>query len=772
MSLHDLTFDNEVQTLATLQLLKHPHILRLEGCYTFNSKHNLISPFIAGGTLREYLERSKPLDFCKAEFLYAISGLASALWALHEFVVEGVAPSSKGHHQDLRPDNILIDGSRLILADFGLSSIKPQHKNSKTPFKGRKGFCQAPECADIRRPYREYETTRKTDIFALGCILADLLVYMVKGNTGVEAFMHDREFRISPICYSIYHRGDSANEKVTSWLQGLSSDDYSQDLRDMIDLVTSMLDISPEKRPEAAMVTSRLYVNTIRCFSVILHKQFDRFLSSPDALIERARFSSWQMSQDTELFSGSSDPTTTCRNFDSTVETLRQLKKALENIETTVPDSDCRPFIEVRSLNTQLLNTLSAERKSGAQSRLDSIILANTRPERRDQTQNAVREALGDSYLHRGAETQHLVAQVAGATVPFPAPSFPTYGGPIKFVRMVGRFHIAKVRDEEVNLHRSVIVENIPYQDQLRRKRLLPRIHALCELLSSEQPGRELRIPKFYGLHDDQKAFCFHIIYQFPEDDQAEQLSSRPTSLRELLTEHEESKYPSWETRLRLGQELAEALAAFHDVTWYHEDLTSSSVLFFPSVNTAPSARATSPYLLGFQHSRNADDDFTQGPLQDRSHQRYHHPLYISPETRQFTRFRPQFDWYSLGILLIEIGLWKTIDEFMDEHAKKDNYTFSDILFQEKISALSFAMGDQYVDIVKQCLAGLGEKLNGTEAKAPSDIATHLFLKDKAVMPLKSLDRSQSIHSSTNKKRKRGVETKISSRPKRRHKSQ
>jgi hypothetical protein len=71
-----------------------------------------------------------------------------------------------------------------------------------------------------------------------------------------------------------------------------------------------------------------------------------------------------------------------------------------------------------------------------------------------------------------------------------------------------------------------------------------------------------------------------------------------------------------------LALELAEAiLAAFHEVEWFHKDLTSSNVLCFPATESTPSAMAQNPYLFGFRHSRHAADGFTTGPLQDKMHQ-------------------------------------------------------------------------------------------------------------------------------------------------------
>ena len=157
-----------------LQRLKHPNILLLIGCYTHSSKHYLISPFIRGGTLKQFLDGPRPAEMCRKETFRAVAGLASAISALHDFALDDSEPSLKGHHQDLDPENILMDEFRFVLADFGLSSIKNLAANSRTPFKGRRGYCEAPESAQLTPPYQEFEVTRAADIFALACIIADL----------------------------------------------------------------------------------------------------------------------------------------------------------------------------------------------------------------------------------------------------------------------------------------------------------------------------------------------------------------------------------------------------------------------------------------------------------------------------------------------------------------------------------------------------------------------------------------------------------------------
>jgi serine/threonine protein kinase len=184
--LADATYENEIRILSTLQLLKTPNILQIVGCYTYKSKHNLISPYIAGGTLRHFLKNQRPEGLSHERIIYSLSGLACGIWALHELILDSNETSHKGHHQDLRLDNVLVERDRFILADLGLSSIRDIGESSLTPFKGRRGYCQAPECVDLGHPYRERDLTRATDIFSLGCIAADVIVYLVRGPSGVK----------------------------------------------------------------------------------------------------------------------------------------------------------------------------------------------------------------------------------------------------------------------------------------------------------------------------------------------------------------------------------------------------------------------------------------------------------------------------------------------------------------------------------------------------------------------------------------------------------
>jgi serine/threonine protein kinase len=685
---------------------------------------------MTGGSLQRLLDGELDVRFSREELLCSIAGLASALWTLHEFGTDDTEPSHKGHHQDLRPANILVDNNRFVLADFGLSSIKPLWELTQTPFKGRVGYCQAPECADLGRPFKEYETTRATDIFALACIILDLMTWYAKGPDGVKDFREQRQFQTPPMCYFLYHKGNSANEAVVRHLETtLKESDGSRSVHQVVQLVTSMLEIAPKDRPNAAEVTARLFLSTIEAFSESLANLYSEFIHSPDAQVEEARFRSWKLSQDLDLYSRVSGAKPTRMMFDEAIEILRSKKDAFALIHANGYQLDSRSFLEVRKLNTRLLSLLSEERRANSRLRLSSILLA--------RSNNALRDALGNSPLAQSLETMRRVDQMEN-DAPFSTSStFHNVPGSLSYSPMIGCYRIANISSAPGKSRQVLIVESIQYQDPFRARKLLPRVNALCDLLSNHSRG--FRVPSFYGLHNNPEESCYELLYDFPIDCETDVSHIRPTSLHELLSDRDRSHFPPWESRIKLAVDVAEGLTAFHDVHWFHKDLTSFNVLFFPSKNGTYAARANVPYLFGFQHSRSAIDDFTEGPLQDEKHQRYHHPLYVCTANHSFRRFRPSFDIYSLGILLLEIGFWATVDEIMRDRHIKDLAKFSETLQKDKVPELSFYVGSRYGSIVMACLQGLDHGREQTTDKFSKPTHFSFLLKQEVVIPLKSL---------------------------------
>ncbi|KAK0262046.1 hypothetical protein LTS09_003469 [Friedmanniomyces endolithicus] len=760
IALGDGTYDNEVRILSTLQCLDHPNIWSLLACYTHNDQHNIISPYISQGTLRKYLQQETRTTVHPSETFHLVAGLASAVWAMHEFVFGSDHQAHKGHHDDLRPDNVIFDGSRLILADFGLSSLKASPENSKTTFKGRQGFYQPPECADLGHPYKEHGATRASDIFAFGCMIADIIVHLAKGPAGVKEFEEARTFHRQPITFHLFHEGNRANDAVAAFLERTATEFGSPVFGDIVQLVVTMLDLDPKKRPLARHATTKLYDITIAAFVEQCTPLFVSLKSSPHAVIEHARFLSWRRSFDASYYFTLPRPTTATAMLESIFDTLRQMKQALDDVDLALA-GDCRTFLDIRRMNTELINSLPEPRRAAAESQLSTILLKMISSSPNDIVYDSLRTAFGDSSIARLAAAKRQILKVEGdigSVAEIRCRVLPNSSGlRLRDRENVGPFRLARVYDGSNDVGRLVLEEVIKYQDRYRLKRLLPRLSKLTELLAGPNLPPELRVLPFYGLHDNAKTSSVGLLYDLGEVHQGVPSSPELKSLHQLLSNEDKTHLPNLETRYSLASGLAEALAALHDVEWYHKDLTCHSVLFLPSSDRQPHWK-TSPYLIGFHHSRQTRDDFSEGPLaasQDRKRERYHHPDYLSKENGQFRGFRPEFDYYSLGILLVEVACWSTIDAIMSSNAKEDNRTFARSVVEERLDELKFSMGLTYAGVVEECLTGI-KKSRVVAEGVPTDAQTNLAVKETITGPLKSLlSRVQEANSSSTPMQKR-----------------
>lgn len=102
-------FQQEAKTAGSLN---HPHILTVFDVGEIGDRQYLVSEYVDGGTLRNWLQVKKPT--CR-QTVNLMIGVADGLACAHEAAIL---------HRDIKPDNILVSSNGYAkLADFGLAKL-------------------------------------------------------------------------------------------------------------------------------------------------------------------------------------------------------------------------------------------------------------------------------------------------------------------------------------------------------------------------------------------------------------------------------------------------------------------------------------------------------------------------------------------------------------------------------------------------------------------------------------------------------------------------
>ena len=148
-----------------LAALNHPNIATLHGLAEFDGSCGLVMELVDGDTLDDILRRRR---LSADEALRLAAQIAAALEAAHE---RGVV------HRDLKPANIRITSGGLAkVLDFGLAKSDEELANPAAST-----LVTAPGAVVGTAPYmspeqaRGGEVDRRTDVWAFGCVLFEML---------------------------------------------------------------------------------------------------------------------------------------------------------------------------------------------------------------------------------------------------------------------------------------------------------------------------------------------------------------------------------------------------------------------------------------------------------------------------------------------------------------------------------------------------------------------------------------------------------------------
>ncbi|KAF2968931.1 hypothetical protein GQX73_g4649 [Xylaria multiplex] len=181
----------EANALKEISSLEHPHLITVKAIIRQAGKCYFMFPWAEGGTLREFYQENKQPrlgpGFIRKIF-QQLSGLADAVDTMH---YPGHAIGSL-RHGDLKPENILrfMDEAQVgvwKITDFAL--IKCHHtqtslRNDPTWTRLRTLLYEPPD--DYTMPERP--RSRRYDIWSMGCIYLELLIWLLYGYEELIAF--------------------------------------------------------------------------------------------------------------------------------------------------------------------------------------------------------------------------------------------------------------------------------------------------------------------------------------------------------------------------------------------------------------------------------------------------------------------------------------------------------------------------------------------------------------------------------------------------------
>ncbi len=153
-------FLKEIETTANLQ---HPHILPLFDSGEADGMLYYVMPYVEGESLADRLKREKQLPLEDA--LEIACEVASALGYAHN---HGVI------HRDIKPGNIMLSDGHAVVMDFGIGRAVSAAGGERLTETGI--ALGTPDYMSPEQASGESELDGRTDVYAVGCVLYEMLV--------------------------------------------------------------------------------------------------------------------------------------------------------------------------------------------------------------------------------------------------------------------------------------------------------------------------------------------------------------------------------------------------------------------------------------------------------------------------------------------------------------------------------------------------------------------------------------------------------------------
>jgi hypothetical protein len=250
----------------------------------------------------------------------------------------------------------------------------------------------------------------------------------------------------------------------------------------------------------------------------------------------------------------------------------------------------------------------------------------------------------------------------------------------------------------------NVVIEWVDYDkdDVDGRVNHIRRIDDLARMVHSASDRHpDLHTIDCLGYTDDSGFSRYGLVYQSPE-----------TSFSTLYSLISDLRTPDLADRFKLAHTLAVAVWSFHSLDWLHKSVCSTNILFFPSSLSASATKPTTmsalvpdiskPFLLGFDSSRpDQVTEFSVASQNSSTEDLHRHPDSLDGLSRK--PYCKSYDIYSLGLVLLEIGIWKVLQGYYKPHYSITKFR-DRVVLQVLVPSLGSKTGGMYRQVVEKCL--------------------------------------------------------------------
>ncbi|OAX80724.1 serine/threonine protein kinase [Emergomyces africanus] len=245
-----------------------------------------------------------------------------------------------------------------------------------------------------------------------------------------------------------------------------------------------------------------------------------------------------------------------------------------------------------------------------------------------------------------------------------------------------------------------------------RRERLMQLFDTLQRLVENSRVSH-LGLLKFVGYFVDMTYSRYAFVYQIPLEmfpllrqpsDVLRDVKPRPlVSLFHSGEGRPDSPIPNLESRFRLAYHLILAVLHLRSQNIVHGNINSNNILVFPDFQVPnkglpgdSSSDFSHPYLTSLAQFDSEDKNSVPEPLSA--------SMYRHPDDRRVITDNSSwaYDLYSLGLVLLEIGLWTPLSKFWK--MKYNNSMFKSRIENVYVKRLAPKCGNSYMQIVQLCL--------------------------------------------------------------------